>query len=167
MEASVAHACAQDAKEREALAARSAADLWGEVQHLENRTMLGHEGIERLSQIRAAYHVAALREAEDEAQAVMEAKRKLIASAKGRFCSVTFRKKDGSSRVMRIQPATLRHHVKGLEASESARKAAETRAQRHPHLLPVWDAENAAPRSVNLKTVSRIAVNGAVHHFIN
>ena len=50
-------------------------------------------------------------------------------------------------------------------ASEAAKRAVATRAERHPHLLPVWDAEAKAPRSVNLATVSRISVNGQVHSF--
>ena len=89
----------------------------------------------------------------------------LIASAGGRFCAVTFTKKDGSERVMRVQPAKLRHHVKGDAATDAGKRATATRAQRHPNLMPVWDAEKDAPRSVNLATVSRIAVNGQVHSF--
>ena len=68
---------------------------------------------------------------------------------------------------MRIQPAALRQHLKGNEAAPSARRAAETRAQRHPHLMPVWDADKHATRSVNLATISRIAVDGAVHEYTN
>ncbi len=94
-----------------------------------------------------------------------EAKRALIAAARGRFCSVTFTKKDGSQRVMRIQPAALRLHIKGKAAPHPAQQAEQTRARRHPHLLPVWDTQAASERSVNLATISRIAVDGAVHHF--
>jgi len=148
-----------------AMAHRPSADLWAEIQNLENRDRLGHEGIAQLSDLRRAYDASCKREAEEAAAADMERKRQLIASAKGRFASVTFTKKDGSIRVMRVQPATLRQHVKGPDASEPARRAAQTRAERHPHLLPVWDAEAQAPRSVNLATVSRIAVNGSVHEF--
>lgn len=165
MEAEVQRKVAEAMKEREALAARPAATLWGLIQDLENRDRLGHEGIERLSQLRAAYHVAAKREAEEAATANLAEKRKLIESAKGRFAAVTFTKKDGSLRQMRVQPAKLKFHVKGDAASQAAQKAVETRKARHPHLLPVWDTEAAAPRSVNLATVSRIAVNGAVHEF--
>ncbi|WP_171174918.1 hypothetical protein [Ruegeria sp. HKCCD8929] len=85
----------------------------------------------------------------------------------GRFTSVTFTKKDGTERVMRVQPAALRQHVKGEVASEAARKAIMTRARRHPHLLPVWDAEARAARSVNLATVTRIAADGHIYHFPN
>ena len=42
------------------------------------------------------------REAVEQAKAEMEAKRRMIAAAKGRFVSVTFTKKDGSERVMRV-----------------------------------------------------------------
>ncbi len=151
--------------ERAKQALRPSAELWAAIQTLENRSTLGHEGINRLSDLRSAYHASREREAEEQAAAEMDAKRRMIAAAKGRFVSVTFTKKDGSERVMRIQPATLKLHLKGENASESARKAALTRAKRHPHLMPVWDADKAAARSVNLATISRIAVDGAVHHF--
>ncbi|WP_299847709.1 hypothetical protein [uncultured Roseovarius sp.] len=153
------------AAERAKQALRPSAELWSEIQNLENRTTLGHEGINRLSDLRSAYHASCDREAEEKAAAELEAKRKMIAAAKGRFASVTFTKKDGSERVMRVQPAKLKFHLKDKTASESARKAALTRAKRHPHLMPVWDAEASEPRSVNLATISRIAVNGAVHEF--
>lgn len=148
----------QKAKAAAALATRSAASLRDEVTALENRTHLGHDGLSLLDNLRAALVDAEAREA-------MEAKRQMIAAAQGRFCSVTFTKKDGSERTMRIQPAALRHHVKGAKAAPAARRAALTRAKRHPHLMPVWDADKHAPRSVNLTTISRIAVDGAVHHF--
>lgn len=95
----------------------------------------------------------------------LRAKRDLIASAGGRFCAITFTKKDGTERRMQVQPATLRLRLKGEVASESAKRAALTRHERHPHLLPVWDVRAGAPRSINLATVSRIALDGQVHRF--
>jgi len=95
----------------------------------------------------------------------LAAKRDLIASAGGRFCAVTFTKKDGTERKMQVQPATLRTRVKGEAASPDARRATLTREERHPHLLPVWDIRARAPRSINLRTVSCIAVDGQVHRF--
>ena len=92
-------------------------------------------------------------------------KRDLIASAGGRFCGVTFTKKDGTERRMQVQPAALDLRVKGDTASERAKRATLTREARHPHLLPVWDVRARAPRSINLATVSRIAVDGQVHRF--
>jgi hypothetical protein len=92
-------------------------------------------------------------------------KRDLITSAGGRFCGVTFTKKDGTERRMQVQPAALDLRVKGEAASERARRATLTREARHPHLLPVWDVRAGAPRSINLATVSRIAVDGQVHRF--
>lgn len=96
----------------------------------------------------------------------LRARRDLIAAAGGRFCAVTFRRKDGTVRRMQVQPAALAHRVKGPLASEPARRAAVTRALRHPHLLPVWDVRARAPRSIDLRTVSRIAVDGQVHRFV-
>ncbi|MBF52521.1 MAG: hypothetical protein CL813_06170 [Confluentimicrobium sp.] len=153
------------AKNAAALAALTSEQLRAMADNLENRTRLGWEGIERLGALRTACRVAEAREAAEREAADMQAKRELIASAGGRFCAVTFTKKDGSERVMRVQPAKLRHHVKGDAATDAGKRAAATRAQRHPNLMPVWDAEKDAPRSVNLATVSRIAVNGQVHSF--
>lgn len=148
-----------------AMEARPSEDLAAEILHLENRTTLGQDGIAALSDLRRAHAVAVAREAEEARVVDMERKRALIAASRGRICAVTFTKKDGAQRVMKIQPATLKFHVKGDAASEAGQRAAATRAARHPHLLPVWDAEAKAPRSVNLETVSRIAVNGRVHSF--
>ena len=147
-----------------ALAGRTAASLRAEIEQLENTDRLGFDGIERLAAARRALGEAVAREADAEAED-FAAKRALIASAQGRFCVVTFIKADGTRRVMRVQPAALKFHVKGEAASEAGRKAAETRAQRHPNLLPVWDAEAKAPRSVNLATVLTIKVDGATHTF--
>ncbi len=156
------------AKASVALLARSAASLWAEIQDIENRDRLGFHGMERLGQLRRAYHDAKAREeaeAETQAKADIVEKRDLIRSAKGRFATVTFIKKDGSERVMRVQPAKLKFHVKGDNAAPSARKAAETRKARHPHLMAVWDADKAAPRSVNLLTVTEIRLDGMAHVF--
>ena len=157
-EVRVARMVAKAAQEREALANQPVAVIEAEIAALEQRNYQGHEGRERLRELRDALQTAAQREAQ-------EKKRALIASAAGRFASVTFTKKDGSRRMMRVQPATLKYHVKGAAACEAAQKAVQTRAERHPNLMPVWDADACAPRSVNLETVSRIAVNGAVHEF--
>ncbi|WP_088735425.1 hypothetical protein [Thioclava sp. F34-6] len=159
-EAQVAKVVAAKRAEADALAQRSSADLMAKIVTLENADVLGGAGRARLSELQAALCKAEAREAADYIE-----KRKLIASAKGRFASITFTKKDGTRRVMRVQPATLRQHLKGADASEAGRRAAETRAQRHPNLLPVWDAEKKAPRSVNLATVSQIKVNGVTHEF--
>ncbi|QFT79422.1 hypothetical protein FIU89_02280 [Roseovarius sp. THAF27] len=156
--ASVARRLEQSRREAETLAARTSSQLAAETTDLDNRSYLGHEGQEKLRALRAAHTAACEREAQ-------EAKRALIDSARGRFASVTFTKKDGTERVMRVQPATLKYHVKGSAASEAAQKAVQARAERHPHLMPLWDAEAQAPRSVNLATISRIAVNGAVHEY--
>lgn len=89
----------------------------------------------------------------------------LIVSAGNRVIRVTFTKKDGARRVMRINPAELRNHLKGRDACQSAQKASQTRKERHPHLMPVWDVEAQGARSVNLLTVSRIAIGERVHRF--
>lgn len=135
---------------REAMNMLDNKDTWTEADY--------HKRNELVTALEAALNHEA------QAKAYAE-KRDLIAKSKGRFVSVTFTKKDGTERTMRVQPATLRQHVKGDAASEAARKAIETRARRHPHLLSVWDTEAQAPRSVNLATVSRIAADGHIHTF--
>lgn len=161
-EARVAEAVAQTQRNRDTLASRPMAEIDAEITRMENRSVLGAEGLQHLSELRTAR-----RAAEQQARKVaeLEKKRELIASALGRFATVVFTKKDGTRRVMRVQPAKLKYHVKGKAACEAAQRAVQTRAARHPHLMPVWDTEAAAPRSVNLETVSRIAVNGAVHEY--
>ena len=104
------------------------------------------------------------RAVEEEAVELVE-KRELIEAAKGQICSVTFVKKDGSIRTMKVQPAKLRFHVKGDAASEQAQRAVATRAANHPNLLNVWDVEAQAPRSINLATVTRIAAGGLCHAY--
>lgn len=89
----------------------------------------------------------------------------LINSTGGRFCSAVFVKKDGTLRTMQVQPAALKFHVKGDDASDSAKQAVATRAARHPNLFNVWDVAKKAPRSINLDTVERITVDGKTHEF--
>jgi hypothetical protein len=151
----------RSAKELHALAQRSAASLKSGIIALENKTYQGHEGRLRLGILKAALVQAEAREAKRE----LNEKRELIQAAAGRIVGVVFTKKDGSARKMRIQPAALKGHVKGHRASETAQKATQTRQKRHPHLMPVWDVDKAAVRSVNLATISRIAVNGSIHIF--
>lgn len=92
-------------------------------------------------------------------------KRDQIGSAGGRFCAVTCTKADGTERIIQVQPATLQHHVKGDKVTKAGKQAVATRKARHPNLLPVWDAPAKAPRSVNLATISRIALDCAVHEY--
>ncbi|MEV8467007.1 hypothetical protein AB0T83_09470 [Fluviibacterium sp. DFM31] len=148
-----------------AMEARPAEEIATEIQRLENRTFRGQSGIAALADLRCARTAALTCEADAAKAADLARKRALIAASRGRFYAVTFTKKDGAHRVMKIQPPTLKFHVKGDAASDAGQRAAATRATRHPHLLPVWDAEAKAPRYVNLETVSRIAVNGRVHTF--
>ncbi|WP_340262310.1 hypothetical protein [Sulfitobacter pontiacus] len=138
------------ARTREAIAALEGKDRWTQADYA------------RIGVLRAALRAAV--EHEQAASDYVE-KRELIEAAKGRFCAVTFTKKDGTERTMQVQPSTLQHHVKGDSATEAGKQATQTRKARHPHLLAVWDAQARAPRSVNLATISRIAVNGTVHEY--
>ncbi len=135
---------------RAAIAALESKDRWTQADYA------------RIGVLRAALRAAEEYEA---ASPDYAAKRDLIASAGSRFCAVKFIKSYGTERTIQVQPATLQHHVKGDDATDSGKRATATRQARHPHLLAVWDAQAKAPRSVNLATVSRIAVNGSVHDY--
>lgn len=139
------------------LSSRPVSSLRAEIEDMENRSRLGAEGLDRLGELRTALAAAEARE--------NESKREIIVGSAGRFCRVVFTKKDGTIRHMTVQPAALKFHVKGESASDAGRKAAATRAERHPHLMPVWDAEKKAPRSINLSTVSQITAGGETHVF--
>ena len=91
--------------------------------------------------------------------------RQLIEGSKGKFCSVSFIKKDSTVRVMNIQPAAIKGHLIGDKASDSAKQAVKTRAQNHPNLLNVWDNGSQGIRSVNLDTVFEIKVGGEVYKY--
>jgi hypothetical protein len=105
--------------------------------------------------------------AEPAVEADLALKRRLLARAGGRFCGVEFVKKDGSVRRMQVQPAVVRSDGQGSLWAEDtpARRAARTRALRHPHLLSVWDVRKRAPRTINLRTLRRLAVDGRVYRF--
>lgn len=98
--------------------------------------------------------------AHEQAEADYAAKRDLIQKA---ACTVEFIKADGTQRAMRVEPRKL--PVKGEKAAKPAQRATKAKKARHPHLLPVWDADAAAIRSVNLATVTRIATGNAGHTF--
>ncbi|SFE20716.1 hypothetical protein SAMN04488523_105314 [Sulfitobacter brevis] len=140
----------QSDRTRAAIASLESKDRWTQADYA------------RIGVLRAALRAAEEHEALSPDYA---AKRYLIASAGGRFCAVTFTKVDGTERTMQVQPATLQHHVKGDSATEAGKRATATRKARHPHLMPVWDAKAQAPRSVNLATISRIAMDGVVHEY--
>jgi len=161
--ANAKHERAMEARqEKQEQASPEVARIQSEIAILESKTHWEQPDYARIGVLRAALRAAQEHEA---AAPDYAAKRDLIASAGGRFCAVTFTKADGSERTMQVQPATLQRHLKGDAATEAGKQAVQTRKARHPHLLPVWDAKAHAPRSVNLATVSRIAVDGVVHEY--
>jgi hypothetical protein len=87
----------------------------------------------------------------------------LLDRAKGRFCSITFTKKDGTVRTITVQPHAVKTHL-AANPSPSAKQAAETRKVKYPHLLPVYDIHAKTIKSINLDTVSRIKVDGIALH---
>jgi len=141
-------------------------NLERQVIIMENTDRLGYDGIQELGRLkRELANLKAEAENADTNESQTEEKRALIQSQGGRFTSITFIKADGTLRQMRLQPASLKFHVKGDAATDAGRKGAETRAIHHPNLMPVWDADKKSIRTVNLETVTRIAVGGQVHEF--
>ncbi len=108
---------------------------------------------------------AIVRDSNTEEAADFAEKRDLINAAGGRFASVTFTRKDGSERTMKVQPAALKFHIKGSAAAQTAQRGAISRKANNPHLMNVWDVEAKAPRSINLATVSTIAVDGTAYAY--
>lgn len=161
--ANAKHERAMEARQaKQAKASPEVVRIQDEIAVLESKTHWEQPDYARIGVLRAALRAA---QEHDAAAQDYAAKRDLIASAGGRFCAVTFTKADGTERTMQVQPATLQRHVKGDAATEAGKRAVQTRKARHPHLLPVWDAKAHAPRSVNLATISRIAVDGVVHEY--
>ncbi len=99
------------------------------------------------------------------AEAEIARRRALIDAAGGRFLGVEFVKKDGSLRRMQVQPAKVARDWDAELPLDTRRQAAWTRALRHPHLVPVWDVRKRAPRTLNLRTLRRLAADGRVHRF--
>lgn len=91
----------------------------------------------------------------------------LIASAKSQFVSVTFVKKDGTPRTI-VFNKNVRKGILGDKATESGKRAVQTRRSNHPDLLSVCDSNLAAKglpieqcwRSVDLTKVKRVKVDG-------
>jgi hypothetical protein len=89
----------------------------------------------------------------------------LLEEANSHFVTVEFTKKNGEERSMNIQQAALKFHVKGDEASESAKKAVETRKANHPELMAVYDVQKHEIRSINLDTTSIVRLGGKEYVF--
>lgn len=122
-----------------------------ELISLQNKSHLSAEDYKRITVLSKAI-------AHEQAEEEYKAKRDLI---KAGPCEVTFTKADGAERVIRIEHGKL--VAKG--ATKSGERATKTRKARHPNLLPVWDADKGAPRSVNLSTISRIVTASQTHVF--
>lgn len=156
MNARVAAKSAASRAAAEKLAEQSTAELVAQITALQNKDVLGHDGMASLMELKKALETAKDREA---------SKRDLITAAAGRIIAVTFTKKDGTARTMQVQPAAMAKRVKGDAATDAGKRATLTRKATHPNLLPVWDVEAKAARSINLATVTRIATGGHVHTF--
>lgn len=80
---------------------------------------------------------------------------------------VSFIKKDGSERLMKINHKKFAEHMKEVneEISKSVKKASETRKKNNPHLKPVWDVDKNGLRSINMDTVFKIETPDTIHYF--
>lgn len=84
--------------------------------------------------------------------------RDILELNKGRFLTITFTKKDGTERKMNIQPAAVQTHL-AINPNPSAIQGTETRRRNHPNLIPVYDVQKGAIRSVNVDTIKSIRSN--------
>ena len=85
----------------------------------------------------------------------------LVESQGAKIFSVEFVKKDGSYRRMQCQNAATATHCVA-EPSERAKRAAATRRENHPNLLPIFSMDAAAIRSINMDTLLRLTGSGKV-----
>lgn len=87
--------------------------------------------------------------------------RNFIASQGSRFVTLEFYKKDGTPRAINFNPLAAKNNTVGEYASESAKRAVETRKRNNPNLLNVWEHNNEDQttkfRSINMDTVYRVA----------
>ena len=59
----------------------------------------------------------------------------------------------------------MKPRLKGDEASESAKKAVQTRKANNPNLFAVYDVQKHEIRSINLDTVYKLISKGNVWEF--
>lgn len=85
----------------------------------------------------------------------------LIEAQGSRIFSVEFVKKDGSYRRMQCQNAATATHCV-TDPSDRAKRAAATRRENHPNLLPVFSMDAGAIRSINMDTLLRLTGEGKV-----
>lgn len=89
------------------------------------------------------------------------------------FVSVTFVKKDGSLRTITFNKKVTAGIV-GEAAAEQYQKAAQTRKEKHPNLISVFDSQLAAKgtdkskcwRSINTDTVVKVVADGVESNFV-
>lgn len=82
----------------------------------------------------------------------------LIDRAQGRFCGITFVKKDGTVRHLTIQTAAVETHTTGCKTA-AARQGVAKRRINHPNLFPVYDVAAGRIKSINLDTVTHVNVD--------
>ncbi len=87
-----------------------------------------------------------------------------LKAAEGRFVGVTFVKADGTTRLLNVQPEAVKTHL-AKHPSKAGLRAAATRAANHPNLLPVYDVQDRAIKSINLDTVKSISIDGETIRF--
>ncbi|SDY75884.1 hypothetical protein [Citreimonas salinaria] len=145
-------------KRRATLMARGAYNLRAEADAIDAKRWLSAAETEQVRELRTMAAEAERIEAAEQEAAALVAKASLIASAERAV--VTFTKANGDKRLMHVEPGELARRVSGKPSP-----AARTRKARHPHLMPVWDAEKAALRSINLATVNRVTIDGSDHVF--
>jgi hypothetical protein len=80
-----------------------------------------------------------------------ETAKQLIKDTKGKFFTVTFKKKDGSERVMNARLG-VKAYLKGGELSYNPDEKG---------LIPVYDMKNGGYRMVNVSTISKLKIGNS------
>jgi hypothetical protein len=80
-----------------------------------------------------------------------ETAKQLIKDTKGKFFTVTFKKKDGSERIMNARLG-VKAYLKGGELSYNPDEKG---------LIPVYDMKNGGYRMVNVSTISKLKIGNS------
>lgn len=89
----------------------------------------------------------------------------LVHSAGSRIFTIVFFKADRTLRTMKVQQAVAKFHLTPREElTEAGAKANETKKERYPNLMNLWDIENEGFRAVNLNAVTEIHIDGKTFH---
>lgn len=80
--------------------------------------------------------------------------------------SVTFIKKDGSTRKMNVRFGVTKGVI-GEDASDSAKQALQTWKENNPNLIRIFDVEANGFKTINLLTILSLKIDGKIYNVVN